>query len=163
MELGDDPDCYFDMNRSGAGLAWDFFFPSEPRPEMINYIQDRDIWTWKLQRSQDFAAALDAVPTELDHYYNLLEDTISKPEVLEKHLNTGSAMVAYRDALVRQIAEKASRRTWLGFKVLSVNSPVLHSEVGNYLAKKPDCDIAVVWSYDHEDHSCKVSCMSFHS
>jgi oligoribonuclease NrnB/cAMP/cGMP phosphodiesterase (DHH superfamily) len=161
-ELGDDPNCYFDMNRSGAGLAWDFFFPGAPRPAMIDFIQDRDIWTWKLERSQEFAAALDAVPMELEAYSSLLEATISQPEALAKHLTTGTAMVTYRDSLVKQIAEKAGARMWLGHKILSVNSPILQSEVGNFLAKKPDCDIGLVWNYDHEDHTCRVSLRTFH-
>src|SRR5690554_5936485 len=28
----------FDMDRSGAGLAWDFFFPNQPRPALIDRI-----------------------------------------------------------------------------------------------------------------------------
>ena len=42
----------FDMNRSGAMLAWDFFHSEEP-PLVLQYIQDRDLWTWKLPYSQE--------------------------------------------------------------------------------------------------------------
>lgn len=34
----------FDMNRSGAGLTWDYLFPDEKRPELINVLEDRDLW-----------------------------------------------------------------------------------------------------------------------
>jgi hypothetical protein len=33
----------FDMNRSGAGMTWDWFFPHEPRPKLIDHIEDRDL------------------------------------------------------------------------------------------------------------------------
>lgn len=28
----------FDMNRSGAGLTWDYFFPDKQRPDLLNHI-----------------------------------------------------------------------------------------------------------------------------
>ena len=35
----------FDMERSGAGLAWDYFHPdAQSRPDLINHIEDRDLW-----------------------------------------------------------------------------------------------------------------------
>src|SRR5690606_18266248 len=34
----------FDMARSGAGITWDFFFAPRPRPWLIDYIEDRDLW-----------------------------------------------------------------------------------------------------------------------
>lgn len=33
----------FDMERSGAGLAWDWFHPGQPRPEPLNRVEDRDL------------------------------------------------------------------------------------------------------------------------
>jgi len=38
----------FDMNRSGAGITWDYFNPGKPRPALINYIEDRDLWKFVL-------------------------------------------------------------------------------------------------------------------
>lgn len=36
-ENQDEPNCYFDMNRSGATLAWDFFFPGVETPMVYQY------------------------------------------------------------------------------------------------------------------------------
>lgn len=38
----------FDLSKSGAGLAWDYFFPNEPRPWLVDYVEDRDLWAKKL-------------------------------------------------------------------------------------------------------------------
>lgn len=46
----------FDMNRSGAGLAWDFFHPGKPRPELVSYVEDRDLWRFKLPASREVNA-----------------------------------------------------------------------------------------------------------
>lgn len=38
----------FDMDRSGAGITWDVLHPDELRPSLVNVIEDRDLWRWKL-------------------------------------------------------------------------------------------------------------------
>jgi uncharacterized protein len=35
----------FDMKRSGAVIAWEYFHPDQPIPEIFKYVQDRDLWT----------------------------------------------------------------------------------------------------------------------
>jgi len=37
------PNIYFDMERSGARLAWDYFHPGKEPPAFIDYIEDRGI------------------------------------------------------------------------------------------------------------------------
>ena len=51
--------CVFDMNRSGAGMAWDHFFTA-PRPKLIDYIEDRDLWQFKLPASKEIHAYSDS-------------------------------------------------------------------------------------------------------
>lgn len=48
----------FDMDRSGAGLTWDFFFPDITRPMLINHIEDRDLWRFSLDGTREIQAAL---------------------------------------------------------------------------------------------------------
>ncbi len=54
----------FDMNRSGAGLAWDFFHPGQARPAFINYIEDRDLWRKALPGGDEFTIALRSYPQD---------------------------------------------------------------------------------------------------
>lgn len=49
------PYCTFDMNRSGAGLAWDYFHPGQPRPWVVDYVEDRDLWRFKLPNSEELS------------------------------------------------------------------------------------------------------------
>ncbi|WP_218192157.1 phosphohydrolase [Pseudomonas sp. Irchel 3A5] len=48
----------FDMSRSGAGLAWDYFFPYELRPALIYHIEDRDLWRFNLEGTREVLASL---------------------------------------------------------------------------------------------------------
>ena len=46
----------FDMNRSGAMISWEYFHPERPIPDLFRYIQDRDLWEWKLEGTGEIAA-----------------------------------------------------------------------------------------------------------
>lgn len=48
--------CLFDMHRSGAGIAWDFFHPGVARHPLVNYVEDRDLWKFSLPGSRNIAA-----------------------------------------------------------------------------------------------------------
>lgn len=62
----------FDMKRSGAGLAWDFFFAGKPRPDFINYIEDRDLWRKALLNGDEFTIALRSYPHDFDVWDGLV-------------------------------------------------------------------------------------------
>jgi oligoribonuclease NrnB/cAMP/cGMP phosphodiesterase (DHH superfamily) len=53
----------FDMTRSGAALAWDFFVGGK-RPDFIEYVQDRDLWLKKLPCGDEFTIALRSYPQD---------------------------------------------------------------------------------------------------
>ncbi|WP_223554833.1 DHHA1 domain-containing protein [Pseudomonas sp. BF-R-01] len=67
----------FDMKRSGAGLTWDFFFPAQPRPPLINHIEDRDLWLFKLEGTREIMADLFSYPHEFTIWDRLFADEIN--------------------------------------------------------------------------------------
>lgn len=52
------PAVIFDMDRSGAQIAWDFFFPGHARPVLVDYVGDRDLWRFEMPDSRAVAAAM---------------------------------------------------------------------------------------------------------
>lgn len=50
--------AYFDMHRSGAGIAWDFFHPTTPRPALVNHVEDRDLWRFALAGTREIQATV---------------------------------------------------------------------------------------------------------
>lgn len=65
----------FDMNRSGAGLAWDFFHPGVARPALINHIEDRDLWRFALPGTREIQACLFSHPYDFDAWDHLMRDS----------------------------------------------------------------------------------------
>lgn len=68
-ELGR-PRCvaHFDMQRSGARLTWDFCFPDDAPPELIRYIEDRDLWRFALPETRRFSLFLRSFPYDLEEW-----------------------------------------------------------------------------------------------
>lgn len=155
VELHNISNARFDMNHSGARLAWDFFHPGKEPPKFINYIEDRDLWKWELPYSKEFSASFDMVPFQFEEFEKFEDDS-----VFDDAVERGSYVLAYSKTVVKKVCEKASRRKLDNLDVLVVNASHWMSEIGARLS--PDCDVAVIWYYDHEDRMNKVSLRAFH-
>ena len=155
VELHDISNTIFDMSKSGATLAWEFFHPGKEAPKFIQYITDRDLWKWELPYSKEFSAAFDMVPFEFEEFEKFEDDS-----VFDDAVKRGSYILAYSKTVVKKVCDKAAARKIDGKDVLVVNSSHWMSEIGARLA--PDCDFAMIWYYDHNDKVIKVSLRAFH-
>lgn len=88
--LAGHPNTFFDMTRSGAGIAWDYFQPHYPRPDFINYIEDQDLWKFSLPNSKLVRDSLTIIPQTLKDYIEAanvsIEDRIKEGEVVGKQI-----------------------------------------------------------------------------
>jgi oligoribonuclease NrnB/cAMP/cGMP phosphodiesterase (DHH superfamily) len=128
--------CHFDMNRSGAGIAWDYLFPNEPRHWIINYIEDKDIWRWTQPNSREVNCNMQSYPVS----FETLDFFATKNA--EDFVAEGAAILRHQRNMVTDIVKKAREVEVQGHKVLMVNSPVLQSEVAAYLAHNRPFGIA---------------------
>ena len=155
VELHDISNTRFDMTKSGAMLAWEFFHPGKECPKFIKYIQDRDLWKWELEYSKEFSAAFDMVPFEFEEFEKFEDDS-----VFDDAAKRGSFILAYSKTVVKKVCEQAQKRKFEEMDVLVVNSSHWMSEIGARLA--PDCDFAMIWYWDHHAQHTKVSLRAFH-
>lgn len=121
----------FDMNRSGAGLAWDYFFPDEPRPALINHIEDRDIWRFKLDGTREIMANLFSYPQE----FGLWDDIIAAD--IAALLADGIAIERQNRKTVTDLVRATRRRMTIGgYDVPVANIPFMFaSEAGNVMTQ----------------------------
>ncbi len=61
----------FDLEHSGAILAWRHFHPDTPPPDLLRYVEDQDLWSWKLPRSEEVNAAIGSYPHDFDSWSRL--------------------------------------------------------------------------------------------
>lgn len=149
-------EVHFDMSQSGAMLAWKFFQQDKPVPDLIRFVQDRDLWTWEFLQSASFLSALDLEPNEFPRWAEIAAFT---PEQVEAFCQRGSAMNEKFLHLCNDIAQGAAPVSFNGQSGLMVNCPgAFSSEVGNILAAQCG-SFALLWSVS-KDGVVKVSLRS---
>lgn len=126
------PVVWFDMDKSGARLAWEHFSPGEPVPWLVEYVEDRDLWRWALPKSREVNAALGSYPRTFDQWDRL---AASGPEVMHRLIGEGEAILRYQDQLVDSICRGAREVEMDGCKILAANTSVLFSEVAGKLSE----------------------------
>lgn len=143
-ECGDLECCRFDMDRSGAGLAWDHFFPGTPRPWLFNHVQDRDLWRFELPDTRAFCQALDALPFSLEAWRDV---ALMAEGDKEKFLERGRAMLEQFEAQCSLIAKSATLAEFMGHRVWALNAThTFASRCGEMLCERGGADYALIWS-----------------
>ncbi|HEY6974034.1 MAG TPA: phosphohydrolase [Nitrospiraceae bacterium] len=131
------PYAYFDMKKSGAVLAWEWAH-DHPVPWLLDYIQDKDLWTWALPSSREINAAVASHPFDFDLWNGF------KQKELEQE---GRAILRYEHELVNKLAAQAVLVEFQGAVVPSVQSAVLTSQIGERLSA--DYPFCIIW-HDRE-------------
>jgi uncharacterized protein len=134
---------HFDMAKSGARLAWEFFHPKVTVPDLVRYVEDRDIWAWQYPESAGYLAALDMEPFDFDRWAAIAAFT---PAQTISFMARGHAMDEKFAKLAADIAEGAQPVVFNGHTGLMVNAPgVFHSLVGDMLSKNSGT-FALMWT-----------------
>lgn len=50
--------AWFDMEKSGARMAWEFCFPGERIPKLVLHVEDRDLWKFELPGTREIQACV---------------------------------------------------------------------------------------------------------
>lgn len=135
------PFARFDMDRSGSGLAWEFFHPGQPEPEMLAYVEDWDLWRFRLPECREVHNAMSSFPFDFALWEGLEVATLR---------SEGRILLRYQEVLVRHLADHAGVGEVGGHRVPVVNCPGdLRSEVGHeLLARNPEAPFVALWSVD---------------
>jgi c-di-AMP phosphodiesterase-like protein len=122
----------FDMNRSGAGLAWDWFHPQQKRPALVDFVEDGDLWRHALLGTREFQLRLTMEPKDFSVWDRIA--AMSESE-LQGFVQEGGLLKRSFDKDVQGLLEDRYVVTLAGETGLAVNAHSAHaSELGNYLA-----------------------------
>ena len=115
------PFATFDMNRSGAGLAWDTFHGASTRPWLVNYVEDRDLWNWRLDDSKAINAFICAHKMgSFGEWSRLSVGPISSA------IEGGMAVSSFIERYVSEMAAQARTVHFEGHDVPIVNAPYIN-------------------------------------
>lgn len=132
----------FDNAKSGAALAWEYFHPGEPLPDLLRYVMDKDLWLFELPRSREVAAGLSAQPFDFRVWSELDIETLAEE---------GRAVLRYQQIVIDTICRQSRYVELAGHRVPIVNANLLGSEVGaELLARHPEASFVVIY-FDRAD------------
>ncbi len=118
---------FIDLNKSGAGITWDYLHPAEARPRLVDYVEDDDLGRWNLPWSKEVRCYLgivhaDTEPHDFEKWGNVLDEMESGPG-FNNIVERGRDMVSLKLAEVkRTIQQTAHFVRYRGEKIPVVNS-----------------------------------------
>lgn len=100
----------FDMEKSGARLAWEFFHRDAAAPLLIRHIEEQDMWRFTLPGTRPFCRALRLLPFDFTIWHQLAEETgdTDTPRYREV-ISQGLAIEQYFLSEVGRLADSHSR------------------------------------------------------
>ena len=131
-----------DLEHSGAVITWRHFFPRRKVPLLLQFIQDRDLWTWALEDTEAVTAALDA----LNYSFSTFDKLHKRSNELTELAKAGQLLVQFKHKRIATIVQRAYFEKVGGHEVPVVNSDSFVSNVGNALCREyPSAAFAAVW------------------
>jgi hypothetical protein len=129
--------------KCGAVLAWEHFFKGEPVPELLKYVQDRDLWHWELDKSRAISAWLwSNNPLTPSVFEECLQFFNTRREIC---VLIGTGILQMQRYLIDQITKNATLMKIDGHDFWAVQTPVLQSEVCHELMEIKGTNRAATW------------------
>lgn len=119
----------FDMGKSGAVLAWDHFYGDvQDTPLLLAYVQDRDLWRWRMPHSRAVSAGLALLPRDFKAWAQYLNN-------VEPLKQKGWIVLEATNRAVKGICSSWFEVRLGGHGVPCVNTASYHSECCEELAR----------------------------
>ena len=150
-----------DNDHSGAGMAWNYFVgDKEIMPDVVRFVQDRDLWRWQYNETRPFMMNLMSLPTKMEVYDGLYDSFRTSEVCYSKFVNEGWAMCRLYDQYIDQLKGDFLKLIEIdGYKGLVINaSPMFTSELGNALVEK--VDFALIWGFSNRNNDVVVGLRS---
>lgn len=146
--------CKFDMNKSGAVLAYEYIFPEEKVPMLFQHIQDRDLWKFEIQNSKEFLAALDVTPATFKDWSAFYKESLTK-DGYKDIVSRGKYILLSNQSLQNRIMERTYYINSKGFENIPiVNTPIFASEILSRLCE--NAAFALSYTYTGEKYIFSV-------
>ena len=132
--------AHFDMTKSGAMLAWEFFNPGKEPPALIRHIQDRDLWRFELEGTREIQAAVFSYPYDFEVWDRLMA---MDAQELRKD---GAAIERKHFKDIREFIEVAAGRMVIaGHDIPALNAPYFWSSDAGHIMAEGEPFAACYW------------------
>lgn len=150
----------FDMEKAGVGLTWEYFYPETSLPIFLDYIQDRDLWTYEIPHTLEFVTYFFELDQKFEVWLPYLDITNVRNAITK-----GKEWLEYQNIVLGKIIKRTS---WIIQEynnqyiiVLYCNSIYSKSDIGHGMLQKYTFgDFACIWDYDLHNNKTSHSLRS---
>ncbi len=121
----------FDMNKCGARVTWEYFYGDTPPPKLLDHVEDRDLWRFKLNGTREIQANVFSYPYTFETWDSLMSADV------EELRRDGAAIERKHFKDIHELLPRVTRRMNIGgYSVPVANLPYIYSsDAGHELAK----------------------------
>ena len=120
---------------AGCVLTWQHFFPDEEIPDILLYVQDRDLWKFELENSREINAYIASLPKDFEEW-----DNFYTPEAYD----AGRAIIRLQEQAIKRRLKDVRMVKIAGHVVPCVNASENISELGGAMCEAyPDAPFSV--------------------
>lgn len=138
------PGSVYGADHSGAVLAWQYFHPKKKVPKLLRYIEDMDLWRFRLAYTREFTEFLESYDFDFA-LWNKLARGCEQKDTFKKYILEGRALVRHINKEIKKALKNAEEIKFEGYKCLMANSQSHVSYIGNKLVEKHP-PVAIIWS-----------------
>jgi oligoribonuclease NrnB/cAMP/cGMP phosphodiesterase (DHH superfamily) len=151
-----------DFKHAACFLVWKFF--KKDAPDFVKYVQDMDLWTFKLENSKEFIAGLDTFKgpytkkninfilkfIDIDYFNKQKQKIIERGKIIQEHQIKHVKEQLFSGKIIDFFGNKA-------FVVNSIFIPGVFAEVIFKEKKYKSAEILIIWYKDHNTNKFKFS------
>lgn len=132
------------IDHSGSVLAWHYFHQDKKVPMLLRYVEDRDIWNWKVPHSREMLMLLDLAPFDFEAWSRMARE-FEDPHMRAADIKKGALLLMHYRSLYEKLLPKADLVKFEGRKIYALNCPYYFADdLGHALAAKTH-SLAILW------------------
>jgi oligoribonuclease NrnB/cAMP/cGMP phosphodiesterase (DHH superfamily) len=134
------------LEKAACVLTWEYTHPEYvPPPAAVAYIGDKDMWKFEYAETRAFNAGFSLMVKTPD---DAAWDTLLSPEdraTVNKMVSIGGLLLESQNYKIQKAFERGVDCIFQNLKARLVNTTGSISELGEFIYKKPEYDIAIMW------------------
>ncbi|PIR88694.1 MAG: hypothetical protein COU09_00745 [Candidatus Harrisonbacteria bacterium CG10_big_fil_rev_8_21_14_0_10_44_23] len=149
------PEHRYAQKNSGAVLTWKYFFPKKPTPYLLRFIEDRDLFAFKITGGEGLGLYLETQPFDFKTYSKLAIN-FQNPKKRSELRKKGQVLLTLKEKYINSAVKRAVPINFDGHRgYLATGISALRTSIGVATYKKYKCDLVMVLYL--EDNHYKIT------
>ena len=144
VDLPDNVECHFDMERSGARMTWDYYHGTDA-PMFVKFVEDRDLWRFNYPETRAFQANVFSYEYTFENWEKIFKASGNEVDLLS-FVAEGEAIERKHHKDINELIESAADRDVIaGHDVPVLNCPYFFSSDAGHIMSKNEPFAACYW------------------